>query len=92
MRRGCSTYLIKKRLKIEDQIEVTSKEIEKVFKDHNITEENLIREIISKKMPNAFKNEIHKGKVKNKILRYLQNKGYNWDIVSFLVDEKFKVP
>ncbi|MEC7182534.1 MAG: regulatory protein RecX [Bdellovibrionota bacterium] len=92
MRRGCATYLIKKRLKIEDQIEVTSEEVEKVFKEHNITEESLIKEIIAKKKPAAFKNEIHKEKVKNKILRYLQNKGYNWDIVSFLVDEEFKVP
>ncbi|MEC8623370.1 MAG: regulatory protein RecX [Bdellovibrionota bacterium] len=92
MRRGCATYLIKKRLKIEDQIEVTSEEVEKVFKEHNITEESLIKEIIAKKKPSAFKNEIHKEKVKNKILRYLQNKGYNWDIVSFLVDEEFKVP
>ena len=92
MRRGYATYLIKKRLKIEDQIEVTSEEVEKVFKEHNITEESLIKEIIAKKKPAAFKNEIHKEKVKNKILRYLQNKGYNWDIVSFLVDEEFKVP
>jgi len=40
----------------------------------------------------AFKNEADREKVKNKILRYLQNKGYNWDIISFLVDEELKVP
>ena len=92
MRKGHSIYLIAKRLKVEDQITVTSHEIEKIFTEHNLTEENLIKEIINKKKPVAFKNEIDKGKVKNKILRYLQNKGYNWDIVSFLVDEEFKVP
>ena len=64
----------------------------KVFTEHNLTEENLIKEIINKKKPVAFKNETDREKVKNKILRYLQNKGYNWDIISFLVDEEFKVP
>ena len=92
MRKGHSIYLIAKRLKVEDQITVTGQEIEKVFTEHNLTEENLIKEIIGKKKPVAFKSEIDKGKVKNKILRYLQNKGYNWDIISFLVDEEFKVP
>ena len=92
MRRGHSAYLIAKRLKAEDQIIVTSHEIKKIFTEHNLTEENLIKEIINKKKPVAFKNETDKEKVKNKILRYLQNKGYNWDIISFLVDEEFKVP
>ena len=92
MRKGHSAYLIKRKMKMEDQIDVTSKDIEKVFKEHNLTEESLIKEIIFKKKPLSFKDENDKTKAKNKILRYLQNKGFSWDIISFLVDEEFKVP
>lgn len=92
MRKGHSAYLIKRKMKMEDQIDVTSQDIEKVFKEHNLTEESLIKEIIFKKKPLSFKDENDKTKAKNKILRYLQNKGFSWDIISFLVDEEFKVP
>ena len=77
---------------MEDQIDVTNQDIEKVFNEHNLTEESLIKEIIFKKKPLSFKDENDKTKAKNKILRYLQNKGFSWDIISFLVDEEFKVP
>ena len=92
MRRGCSVYLIKRKLKLEDQISISTAEVEKVFSEHNLSEEALIKEIINKKKPISFKNELDRVKVKNKILRYLQNKGFSWDIISFLVDEEFKVP
>ncbi len=92
MRKGHSAYLIKRKMKMEDQIDVTNQDIEKVFNEHNLTEESLIKEIIFKKKPLSFKDENDKTKAKNKILRYLQNKGFSWDIISFLVDEEFKVP
>jgi len=92
MRKGYSAYFIRKKLQIEDQIDVSKDEVIKIFEEHNLTEELLVKDIIDKKRPIAFKNESDRQKIKNKILRYLQNKGHNWEIVSFLVDEEFKVP
>ena len=64
MRKGYSIYFIRKKLKVEDQIDISKDEVIKVFEEHQLTEELLIENLIDKKRPKAFKNEAKEEKAK----------------------------
>jgi SOS response regulatory protein OraA/RecX len=91
MRKGNSVKFIKFSLKKEDQIEAQSNDILEVFAEFDLTEEDLIKKLIEKKITAEIKKNHDKIKSKNKILKFLQNKGHDWTTSSFLVDERLKV-
>lgn len=91
MRKGHSVKFIKYFLKREDQIETQSSDILDIFGEFDLTEEDLIKKLIEKKFTEEVKKNHDKIKAKNKILRFLQNKGHDWATSSFLVEESLKV-
>ena len=91
MRKGNSVKFIKFFLKKEDHIETQSSDILDIFAEFDLTEEDLIKKLIEKKITAGIKKNHDKIKTKNNILKFLQNKGHDWTASSFLVDEGLKV-
>jgi len=81
MRRGLSSSYIQKKL-MQEKVNVDEEKIKEIFREENLTHEEQIKTLITKKLAPHFRppaDSIERQKLLKKLLSYLHSKGHNID-------------